>query len=97
MKYLGKITDNKDLVTKEYVDTLVKTKQDKLIAGANITIAEDGKTISSAGATYMAGDGIAISPNNVISIIAPKVYSGADAPADTLGNNGDIYIQTSEA
>lgn len=216
MKYLGKITDKKDLVTKEYVDTSVETKQDKLIAGANITIAEDGRTISSTGGgisesdvfvlnlnvddsgnvtsashtfeetkaaiqsnkviiidgqfiatyynivandseieiviaqanflnfltwtngseglgtieaqvvqtitfdpknppigylfyskengleakqipTYTAGDGIAISSNNVISIVAPKVYSGADAPADTLGNNGDIYIQTSEA
>lgn len=221
MKYLGKITDKKDLVTKEYVDTSVETKQDKLIAGANITIAEDGRTISSTGSgtsesdvfvlnlnvddsgnvtsashtyeetktaiegnkiimmdaglgahnvaqggfsagndiffiiynlpyvmqvvwkkgsdnlgtlerliafqpfveanqmdtgylfwsnadgwvtkeipsfpTYTAGNGIAISSDNVISIVAPKVYSGADAPADTLGNNGDIYIQTSEA
>lgn len=220
MKYLGKITDNKDLVTKEYVDTTVETKQDKLTAGENITIADDG-TISSSGGgasesdifvleltldsngnvtsashtyeetkaaiesnkiimmdiglgahniaqggfsadndiffiiynlpyvvevvwakgsdnletiehlqafqpyvesdqmdtgylffsatgdwitkeiptspTYTAGDGISISSNNVISIVAPKVYSGADAPADTLGSNGDIYIQISEA
>ena len=49
MKYLGKITDNKDLVTKEYVDTSVEIKQDKLIAGNNITIAADGKTISATG------------------------------------------------
>ena len=75
MKYLGKITDNKDLVTKEYVDTSVEIKQDKLIAG----------------------NGISISPDNVISIIAPRVYSGADVPADTLGDNGDIYIQIPEA
>ena len=75
MKYLGKITDNKDLVTKEYVDTAVGNKQNELTAG----------------------DGIFISPDNVISIIAPRVYSGADVPADTLGNNGDIYIQIPEA
>lgn len=75
MKYLGKITDNKDLVTKEYVDTAVGNKQNKLTAG----------------------DGISISPDNVISITAPRVYSGADAPANTLGNNGDIYIQIPEA
>ena len=75
MKYLGKITDNKDLVTKEYVDTSVEIKQDKLIAG----------------------NGISISPDNVISITAPRVYSGADVPADTLGDNDDIYIQIPEA
>ena len=75
MKYLGKITDNKDLVTKEYVDTSVEIKQDKLIAR----------------------NGISISPDNVISITAPRVYSGADAPTDTLGDNGDIYIQIPEA
>ena len=45
----------------------------------------------------IAGDGISISPDNVISVTAPRVYSGADAPADTLGNNGDIYIQIPEA
>ena len=75
MKYLGKITDNKDLVTKEYVDTAVGNKQNKLTSG----------------------DGISISPDNVISITAQRVYSGADAPADTLGDNGDIYIQIPEA
>lgn len=217
MKYLGKIADNKDLVTKEYVDTSVEIKQDKLIAGANITIADDGKTISATGGgtsesdifileieaddnnnvtyashtfeetkaaiqsnkvimliwddkfiatyyyiasngsrieiivshanllmslswensseglgtieieigqniiidpfnppmgylfcsengveakqipTYTAGDGISISRDNVISVTAPRVYSGANAPADTLGDNGDIYIQIPEA
>ena len=74
MKYLGKITDNKDLVTKEYVDTSVGNKQNKLTAG----------------------DGISISHDNVISITKQRDYSGADAPADTLGDNGDIYIQIPE-
>lgn len=65
MKYLGKITDNKDLVTKEYVDSKV--------------------------VTYTAGDGISIS-NGVISLNAATVYSGADAPSNDLGVDGDIYL-----
>ena len=31
MKYLGKITDNKDLVTKEYVDSGLTSKQNTLV------------------------------------------------------------------
>ena len=41
--------------------------QDKLIAGDNIQIAADGKTISATDTTYTAGDNIQISDQNVIS------------------------------
>ena len=41
MKYLGAITDDKDLVTKEYVDDADDLKQDTLVSGTNI------KTINS--------------------------------------------------
>ena len=70
MKYLGKITDNKDLVTKEYVDTSVEIKQDKLIAGNNITIAADGKTISVAGGiTPLTGTTGTLTPAQVYQAI----------------------------
>ena len=38
--------------TQTEVDTLVGGKQDKLVAGSNITIASDGKTISATDTTY---------------------------------------------
>lgn len=39
--------------------------QDKLIAGNNITISADGKTISATDTTYSAGDGIDITSNTI--------------------------------
>lgn len=41
--------------------------QSKIIAGTNISIATDGKTISATDTTYTAGTGISISAQNVIS------------------------------
>lgn len=49
-------------------DTLLGGKQDTLIAGNNIQIAADGKTISATGTTYTAGNGINISASDEISI-----------------------------
>lgn len=37
VKYLGKITDNKDLITKEYCDGKVKTVSDVVSASATTT------------------------------------------------------------
>ena len=39
-------------------NTLQTTKQDKLVAGSNIQIASDGKTISATDTTYSAGSGL---------------------------------------
>ncbi len=61
----------------DLIDVL-NNKQDKLIAGSGISIASDGKTISSSGKEYTAGDGIQISSDGVISTKAPSeitVYS----------------------
>lgn len=44
--------------------------------------------------TYKAGNGISISDDGTISVTAAKIYSGNSTPADSLGENGDIYIQT---
>lgn len=44
--------------SKGQMDTMLQAKQDKLIAGANIQIAQDGKTISATDTTYTAGNGL---------------------------------------
>ena len=44
--------------------------------------------------SYKAGNGISISDDGTISVTAAKMYSGTNTPADSLGENGDIYIQT---
>lgn len=49
-------------------DALLGDKQDTLIAGDNIQIAADGKTISATSASYTAGYGINISVSDEISI-----------------------------
>lgn len=46
--------------TESEIDTMMSGKQDKLIAGTNISIAADGKTISATDTTYTAGTGIII-------------------------------------
>lgn len=44
--------------------------------------------------SYKAGNGISISDDGTISVTAAKMYSGTSTPADSLGENGDIYVQT---
>ena len=44
--------------TQSETDTLLAAKQDNLIAGTNIQIAADGKTISATDTTYTAGSGL---------------------------------------
>lgn len=70
MKYLGAITDDKDLVTKEYVDTADATKQDA-IGSTTATLAVNSwssstQTVSVTGVT---------SSNNVIVAPAPASIS----------------------
>jgi len=66
------MSDNEYLAKRDYVDTQLAAKQDTLIAGQNITIGPDGKTISATGggATYTAGTGISISQQNEIGLSA---------------------------
>lgn len=81
-------------------------KQDKLIPGANITIAADGKTISAAGG----GSTVSIVPSllsgvqiaavtidgNPITLYAPQGstnYYGTTPPSAGTGDNGSIYLQ----
>ena len=67
--------------TESEVDALLDDKQDTLIAGTNIQIAADGKTISATDTTYTAGDNISISAQNVISVtsgVATVFYTNRD-------------------
>jgi len=66
------------------ISALQTGKQDKLIAGSNIQIAADGKTISATDTTYTAGTGISITPENVISASGGAV---ADAFVVTITNS----------
>lgn len=58
-------------------------------AGDSIKIDETG-AIS---ANYKAGHGISIK-NGIISVTTANYYSGSSAPANTLGADGDLYLQT---
>ena len=73
--------------------TQMATKQDNLIAGANIQIGADGKTISATDTTYTAGDNIEI-VNNVIST-PNEVLSGQSDPSSSVGNDGNVYYKYS--
>lgn len=72
------------------LETAVDGKQDKLIAGTNINIASDGKTISATDTTYTAGNGINISAQNVISTDAPEGFF--TLPATVEGEGSEITL-----
>lgn len=58
MKYLGKITDNKDLVTKEYVDGHHDSdKQDTLVSGTNIKTINNQSLLGSGNISVGGGTG----------------------------------------
>ena len=66
-------------------------KQDKLIAGSNVQIGADGKTISATDTTYTAGDNISIT-SGVIST-PNEVLIGDSVPSASLGENGNTYYK----
>ena len=69
-----------------YTDTEVAKKQDPIVAGANITIADDGKTISAKDTTYTAGTNVTISASNVINVADMRyTHPAGGAPSKTLG------------
>lgn len=68
--------------TASETDTLLADKQDKLIAGSNIQIASDGKTISATDTTYTAGTNIQIDSSNVISATNTTYTAGTNVSID---------------
>lgn len=75
-----------------YINTQLALKQDKLIAGTNIQIANDGKTISATDTTYTAWDWISISQNNEISNTLPWAVVSATAPSNP--SQWDMWYDT---
>lgn len=43
---------------------------------------------------YKAGTGISIADDGTISVTVSQIYSGTTEPNSTLGEDGDIYLQT---
>ena len=86
-------------------DTLLNAKQDNIVAGNNIQIAADGKTISATDTTYSAGTNVQISAGNVISATDTKysagvglLLEGSEFAVDTsvVAELSDIPSQTSD-
>ena len=69
-------------------DTLLGGKQDTLIAGTNIQIAADGKTISATDTTYTAGTNVQISAQNVISATDTTYSAFTGATSSVAGTSG---------
>ena len=84
MKYLGKITDNKDLVTKEYVDHADNTKQNTLVSGTNIKTINNESLLGSGNITIQGGDGGHVE-------LTQAEY---DALPQATKENGDVYFIT---
>lgn len=74
--------------TASETDTLLADKQDKLIAGSNIQIAADGKTISATDTTYTAGTNVQISAGNVISATDTTYSAFTGATSSAAGTSG---------
>lgn len=69
------------------LQTAVDGKQDKLIAGANINIAADGKTISATDTTYTAGNAIDITNGEISADIHPADFFTASDSVSDCGSN----------
>lgn len=69
------------------LQTAVDGKQDKLIAGANINIAADGKTISATDTTYTAGNAIDITNGEISADIRPADFFTASDSISDCGSN----------
>lgn len=69
------------------LQTAVDGKQDKLIAGANINIAADGKTISATDTTYTAGNAIDITNGEISADIHPADFFTASDSISECGSN----------
>ena len=89
--------DNLRTVLNAIKRTLDSTKQDKLIAGKNINIAEDGKTISATGVDDNILS-VTITGYTDEEVVADKTYAEIKAaidsgyPIHTINKHGDIFV-----
>lgn len=91
--------------SKSQIDTQMAQKQDKLIAGSNIQIASDGKTISATDTTYTAGTGLTLTgtefsadttvlatQTDLTTAITPKLETEVVSTLPTTGDEGKLYL-----
>ena len=87
--------------SKSQIDTQMAQKQDKLVAGSNIQIASDGKTISATDTTYTAGNGLNLTgtefsaDTTVLATkteVAPKLQTEVVAELPTTGEESKLYL-----
>lgn len=81
--------------TETEVNTLLSGKQDTLVAGSNIQIAADGKTISATDTTYSAGAGLDLT-GTTFSVDTSVIAEVSDLPTKTsdLMNDGSDGTST---
>ena len=89
--------DKSTTYTKTEVDTALATKQDNLIAGTNISIASDGKTISATDTTYTAGTGLNLagtqfSVDTTAIATQSDLTTGLAAKQNTLTAGANVQI-----
>lgn len=87
--------------SKSQIDTQMAQKQDKLVAGSNIQIASDGKTISATDTTYTSGTGLTLTgtefsaDTTVLATktdIAPKLETEVVSTLPATGDEGKLYL-----
>lgn len=79
--------------TQSETDTLLDAKQDKLIAGTNIQIAADGKTISATDTTYTAGSGLDLTGTE-FSVDTTTIQEKLTAGANVQISNQNVISAT---
>lgn len=89
--------DKATTYTKTEVDTALATKQDNLVAGTNISIALDGKTISATDTTYTAGTGLNLtgtqfSVNTTTIATQSDLATGLATKQNTLTAGSNVQI-----
>lgn len=88
--YIGKVGS---YYTEDEVDALLAEKQDNLIAGANIQIAADGKTISATDTTYTAGAGLILTGTQ-FAVDTATIAQKSDIPTAVSALTNDAGYQT---
>lgn len=85
--------DKATTYTKTEVDTALAAKQDNLIAGTNIQIAADGKTISATDTTYTAGAGLILTGTQ-FAVDTATIAQKSDIPTAVSALTNDAGYQT---
>lgn len=104
VKVSGTSYEVKDETARQAIVTLNNTKQDVLVSGDNIKTINSQSLLGSGDLQVSGLPAVTSSDNNKIlqvvngawTIVMPvAIYSGTSTPNNSVGNNGDLYLQTS--